>query len=168
MDKWTNQPRDSQSLSYSCMSPTSKLSVLDHLTDRQTDERTDRETDRQTGRQSDKVRCRVAEHMTKNRAIRPVLHLGVPICKTLFYGDITPGHHGATYLKALTVFLFSYFAYLLFFPKSLFCPWFAYRCNHVIDFISFAIFVVEFESFLKAPGGVKLKRSLLSSINLKV
>ena len=118
MDKWTNRPRDRQSLSYSCMSPTSKLSVLDHLTDRQTDGRTDRETDRQTGRQSDKVRCRVAEHMTKNRAIRPVLHLGVPICKTLFYGDITQGQHGATNLKSLTVFLFPDFAYLPFFFKT--------------------------------------------------
>ena len=47
---------------------------------------------------------------------------GVPICKTLFYGDITLGQHGATNLKAFTVFLFSKFAYLPFPSKSPFCP----------------------------------------------
>ena len=45
---------------------------------------------------------------------------GVPICKTLIYEDITLGQHGATNLKAFTVFLFSYFTYLPFFSKPLF------------------------------------------------
>ena len=37
---------------------------------------------------------------------------GVPICKILFYGDITLGHYEAFNLISFTVFLFLYFAYL--------------------------------------------------------
>ena len=54
---------------------------------------------------------------------RLLYHSGVPICKTLFYEDTTLGQHGATNLKALTVFLFSYFAYLpFFFQNPCFAP----------------------------------------------
>ena len=95
-------------------------------------------------------------------------HSGEPICKTLFYGDITLGQHGFTNSKAFTVFLFPYFAYLPFFSKPPFCPWFAYRSNHIIDFISFAVFVEELKFFFMAPWGVKLSHSLLGSITSKV
>ena len=100
--------------------------------------------------------------------IEQLQRLGVPICKTLFNGDITLGQHGATNSKSFTVFLFSYFTYLPFFPEPLNCPQFANRCNHVIDFISFAVSVEVFESFFLAPGGVKLNSSLLSCITSKV
>ena len=83
-------------------------------------------------------------HLRDNFTIHSMRDSGVPICKRLFYGDITRGQHGATNFRALTVFLFSFFAYLPFFSKPLFCPLCAYCCNPEIDFISFALIVEEF------------------------
>jgi len=47
-----------------------------------------------------------------------VLQSGVPICNTLFYGDITLGQHGATNLMALAVFLFHISLIFRFFFKT--------------------------------------------------
>ena len=65
-------------------------------------------------------------------------------------------------------FFFHFSLIFCFVSKPLFCPLFAYCCNPEIDFISFALFVEEFESIFMALCGVKLNSSLLHSVTSKV